>query len=40
MEGKAALPHLPVLAEQVAQILLLRIKGEVADVKGHSVEKT
>lgn len=35
IEGKAGTLHLAVLAEQIEQVFLLGLKGEVADVDGH-----
>jgi len=37
VEGKAALGHFAVLAEEVKQILLFGLEREVADVNGHSL---
>ena len=35
VEGEAGALHFAVLAEQVKQVLLLSLEGEIADVDGH-----
>ena len=39
VEGKAALPDLAVLAEEIEKVLAFGLEREVADVDGHSMKK-
>jgi hypothetical protein len=40
IEGQAALTHLPVLAEEIKEVLAFGLEREITDVNGHSIKKT
>jgi hypothetical protein len=40
IEGQAALTYLPVLAEEIKQVLAFGLEREITDVNGHSLKKS